>query len=125
MYYVLFLIIIIILITIVTVSYTHLDVYKRQILQQCDFSKVLTQVFSLNPYSDNIFFIAQEYIDNIFLRFNVHNVCIIIDNYSAASPELDKFISKYILKSMDNIKFIIVRDLDGHNLSLIHIYIRR
>ena len=99
-------------------EYIHInESNSANILQQCDFSKVLTQVFSLNPYSDNIFFIAQEYIDNIFLRFNVHNVCIIIDNYSAASPELDKFISKYILKSMDNIKFIIVRDLDGHNIS--------
>lgn len=99
-------------------EYIHINKSTSAIrIQQCDFSKVLAQAFSIRPYSDNIIFIAQEYINNIIKTFNAHNVCIIIDNYSAASHELDNFISKYILKSIDNIRFIIVRDIDGYNIS--------
>lgn len=73
---------------------------------------ILTQVLSRAPYNDSIKFLAQKYIDKIIDDFNIKKVCIIADNYSAASPELDEFITTYILNSTDKLKFLIIKDID-------------
>lgn len=73
---------------------------------------ILAQVLSRDKYNDSIKFLAQKYIDKIIDDFNSKNVCVIVDNYVAASVELDDFISSYILSSTNKLNFFIIKDID-------------
>ena len=84
-------------------------------LEQTNNFNVITQILQKERYSDSIKFLAQKYIDNLIDDFNLNNVCIIIDNYSAVSSELDDFISAYILHSTKKLHFLVVIDSDYGN----------
>lgn len=78
-------------------------------------TNALIQVLRGEQYLDNIAFVAQKYIDNLFECFSIKDICIIIDNYSAASQKLENFISSYIINSSDTVHFITVIDTDVGN----------
>lgn len=81
-------------------------------IENNDLLNVLAQVLSRKPYNNSIKFLAQKYIDKIIDDFNTKKVCIIVDNYSVATPELDDFISSYILSSTEKLQFFIIKDTD-------------
>ena len=84
-------------------------------IDKADTIGVLTQILGRKQYSDSIKFLAQRYIDKLIEDFNSNKVCVVIDNYSAASPELDDFISSYILHSTEQLQFFIIKETDYSN----------
>lgn len=71
----------------------------------------LIQVLRKEEYNDNICFVAREYLNSLLESVHI-NVYVIIENFSAASPELQHFIYTYVISSTGHIQFVL--SLDGN-----------